>query len=96
MVDNDLKCWLIEVNASPSMDYSTNVTERLVKMVAEDTMKVVVDYYFAPYNRKWKIDTGLYDCIFRARQPVDRPHNSFNLNLTVAGKAISKKNLKKY
>ena len=48
MVDEDLNCWLIEVNASPAMDYSTDVTERLVKMVAEDTMKVVVDYHFAP------------------------------------------------
>jgi tubulin monoglycylase TTLL3/8 len=44
MVDDDLNCWLIEVNSSPAMDYSTPVTERLVKMVLEDTIKVVVDY----------------------------------------------------
>lgn len=44
MVDDDFNCWLIEVNSSPAMDYSTDVTERLVKMVLEDTVKVVIDY----------------------------------------------------
>ena len=47
MVDDDFNCWLIEVNSSPAMDYSTDVTERLVKMVLEDTIKVVVDYGMA-------------------------------------------------
>ena len=44
MIDDDFNCWLIEVNSSPAMDYSTAVTERLVKLVLEDTIKVVVDY----------------------------------------------------
>ena len=44
MVDDDFNCWLIEVNSSPAMDYSTDVTERLVKMVLEDTIKVVIDH----------------------------------------------------
>jgi len=44
MLDQDFNAWLIEVNSSPAMDYSTHVTERLVKMVLEDTVKVVVDY----------------------------------------------------
>ena len=47
MVDSDLNCWLIEVNSSPAMDYSTEVTKRLVKMALEDTVKVVVDHHFA-------------------------------------------------
>ena len=67
MVDSDLRCWLIEINSSPAMDYSSAVTERLVKMVCEDTIKVVVDHHFAPHHKKGKIDTGLYECIFRAR-----------------------------
>ena len=96
MVDNDLNCWLIEVNASPAMDYSTDVTERLVKMVAEDTMKVVVDYHFAPNHKKANVDTGLYECIFRARQPVAKPQNSFNINLEVKGNQLSKKALKNF
>ena len=44
MIDEDFNCWLIEVNSSPAMDYSTAVTERLVKLVLEDTIKVVVDH----------------------------------------------------
>lgn len=47
MVDDDFNMWLIEVNSSPAMDYSTHVTERLVKMVSEDIVKVVVDHAFA-------------------------------------------------
>ena len=32
MVDRDLNVWLIEVNSSPSMEYSTSITEKLVKL----------------------------------------------------------------
>ena len=55
MIDEDFNCWLIEVNSSPAMDYSTPVTERLVKMVLEDSIKVVVDYNSAPDKKKKKI-----------------------------------------
>jgi len=47
MVDEDFNVWLIEINLSPSLDYSTAVTKRLVKMVSEDVIKVVVDYNMA-------------------------------------------------
>lgn len=30
MVDEDFKVWLIEINASPDLSYSTKVTEKLV------------------------------------------------------------------
>jgi len=83
MIDDDLNCWLIEVNSSPAMDYSTPVTERLVKMVLEDTIKVVVDYANASLKRKPKKDTGLYEMIYRASRIVDKPMNSFGLNLEV-------------
>ena len=43
MVDEDLKVWLIEINSSPAMDYSTPITTPLVKQVMEDTVKVIVD-----------------------------------------------------
>ena len=42
MLDEDLKVWLIEINSSPAMDYSTPVTTPLVKKVMEDTVKVRV------------------------------------------------------
>jgi len=44
MVDQNFNIWLIEVNSSPAMDYSTKVTTRLVKMVLKDTLKVVLDW----------------------------------------------------
>jgi tubulin monoglycylase TTLL3/8 len=43
MIDEDLNPWLIEVNSSPAMDYSTPITRKLVKMVMEDIVKIVVD-----------------------------------------------------
>lgn len=63
MVDENYNVWLIEVNCSPAMDYSTEVTKRLVKMVLEDTVKVVVDAKMG--RRKKKVDTGLFTCIHR-------------------------------
>ena len=32
MVDHNFITWLIEVNSSPAMDYSTKVTTKLVKI----------------------------------------------------------------
>ena len=58
MVDESLNCWLIEVNSAPAMDYSTAITKRLVKMVSEDTVKVVIDYYFARPSERRSVDTG--------------------------------------
>lgn len=47
MVDSQFKVWLIEVNSSPAMDYSTviyiqPITTQLVQQVLRDTMKVVL------------------------------------------------------
>jgi len=44
MCDDNYNSWLIEVNSSPAMDYSTKVTKRLVKMVMKDTAKVLIDW----------------------------------------------------
>ena len=93
MIDENFNVWLIEVNSSPAMDYSTHVTERLVKMVSEDTVKVVVDYASAPQNKKKKVDTGLYECIYKAKRMVDKPMSSFGLNLEVKGNAIKDKHI---
>ena len=38
MVDIDLNCYLIEVNSSPAFDYSTKVTEKLVKEISEEAL----------------------------------------------------------
>jgi hypothetical protein len=42
------------------MDYSTDVTKRLVKLVSEDTIKVVVDYKTAPKSKRKNVDTGMW------------------------------------
>ena len=87
MVDDEFNSWLIEVNSSPAMDYSTHVTERLVKMVLEDCIKVIVDYGNA--KKKSKVDTGLFECIYKAKRIVDKPMQSFGLNLVCEGKKIA-------
>lgn len=44
MIDEELKMWLIEVNSSPTMEYSTKVTERLVKNGMNDLGLVIENY----------------------------------------------------
>ena len=96
MIDEEFNCWLIEVNSSPAMDYSTAVTERLVKLVLEDTVKVVVDYAQALPKKKPKVDTGLFECIYKSTRIVDKPMNSFGLNMEVQGKTVPERFLKKW
>ena len=43
MVDEDFNVYLIEVNASPALDYSTKITERAVKDMVKDLIKIVID-----------------------------------------------------
>jgi D-alanine-D-alanine ligase-like ATP-grasp enzyme len=40
MIDDTYGMWLIEVNASPSMEHSTPITARLCQAVLEDLCKV--------------------------------------------------------
>jgi tubulin monoglycylase TTLL3/8 len=43
MVDTSLNVWLIEVNSSPAMDYSSPITEKMVKEVLPNISEIVVD-----------------------------------------------------
>lgn len=61
MVDDNFNPWIIEINSSPAMDYSTDITEKLVKMVLEDVIKVTIDYGQA--KNKKNISTGNFTCI---------------------------------
>jgi len=96
MIDADLNTWLIEVNSSPELSYTTAVTERLVKMLLEDIVKVVIDHAKASQRKKSSVDTGMWKCIHNSKQIVGVPKNSFNLKLDVAGKTIKKKLLSKF
>ena len=96
MIDSDFNAWLIEVNSSPAMDYSTYVTEKLVKQCLEDTCKVVVDYEQASFKKRKKLDTGEYELIYKANQQVDKPLGSFGINMDIVGKQIPRDKLRKY
>jgi tubulin monoglycylase TTLL3/8 len=74
MIDDQLNPWLIEINTSPAMDYSTPVTERLVKMVLEDVAKVVVDMKKKKTKKK---TAGLFKCIYNGEDPFICKH--FNI-----------------
>ena len=52
MLDEDLNCWLIEVNSSPDMMYSTKVTEGIVKEVSKDLMNLVFDKCLIGENKR--------------------------------------------
>lgn len=43
MVGEDLSVWLIEINSSPDLSYSTSTTKALVKSMLDDLVSVVVD-----------------------------------------------------
>lgn len=77
---------------SPSMDYSTHVTEQLVKQCLEDTCKILIDYEIPKTAKgKAKVDTGEYELIYQAQRAVDMPMTSYGLDLTVVGKQIASK-----
>lgn len=71
MIDDLLNPWLIEINTSPAMDYSTPVTQRLVKMVLEDVAKVVVDLKSKKSKKK---TAGLFKCIYNGEDRFVSKH----------------------
>ena len=54
MLDENFNLWLIEVNSSPAMSRSTDVTGRACTMVQEDIIKGLLVYvvfsYFLEYT----------------------------------------------
>jgi len=93
MIDDNFNPWLIEINSSPAMDYSSAITEKLVKTVCEDTIKVIVDYGLAPKKKKKSVDTGLFKQIHKAPKGTDKPIKAFGLNLICEGKKMNIKKL---
>lgn len=48
MIDDNYDVWLIEVNSSPTMEYSTKITEVLCKEFLQDLGKLLNNYLFVP------------------------------------------------
>lgn len=71
MLDQDLNVWLIEVNSSPDLSYSTSTTRTLVKALVEDLIKVVIDVEkfgqrLDRPKKKWgscKYDSGRFELL---------------------------------
>lgn len=68
MLSEDLKPWLIEINCSPTMAKSTEVTKILCDVVLEDVCRVILD---RRVNKQ--ADTGRFELIYRA-SPVAVPN----------------------
>merc|ERR1712216_920945 len=88
---HNLRTWLIEVNSSPAMDYSTEVTLPLVKKVMQDVPKVLFDYP----EKGPDADTGEWDLMYKADQTfAARPPALVGAKLEVIGKKKRKKKKK--
>ena len=84
MVSDDNKVWLIEVNSSPAMDYSTHVTAPLIKLVMEDTVRVLIDL-----PKVSRADPGEWELAYQSEITVQRPP-VHPRNLEISGKSMRK------
>ena len=81
MIDDEFNAWLLEINSSPTMDYSTGVTKLLAQNVMESVVKVISDYGFPPKGVKKKdIDTGDFKLIYKGKKYNEKGLNLFGLN----------------
>ena len=55
LIDSDLKVWLIEVNASPSLSTTTKADRQLKQALIHDLLKVVVPPDFPESERAHRV-----------------------------------------
>lgn len=76
MIGEDLSVWLLEINSSPDLSYSTETTKTLVKAMLEDMVQVVVDvekfgHRLERPKRKWgscRCASGRFELLEPARR----------------------------
>ena len=93
MLDEEFNIWLLEVNASPDMSPSTDVTERLTERVMDDMIKVMVDASDFCWGRHkhqhtCSVPTGGWELIHRGEAEVSFPISAFGCKLALTGKEI--------
>ena len=87
MVDANLKVWLLEVNASPSMSTKgQEVLKPLVKGVMTDLAKVIVDY-----RNYTSADTGGFLLIHKAKHQAMLKPTHKTKDIMVKGKKFGTK-----
>eukprot|EP00440_Ansanella_granifera_P059211 gb/GFBE01064184.1/.p1 GENE.gb/GFBE01064184.1/~~gb/GFBE01064184.1/.p1 ORF type:complete len:820 (+),score=197.24 gb/GFBE01064184.1/:1-2460(+) len=106
MVDEDLNVWLIEVNSSPDLSYSTATTKQLVKSMIEDMVAVVVDVEkfglrMDRPKRKWgscRVNSGRYELLEPARRRREEKFRKLRKDaqsLTIQGSSLKLRKPKK-
>jgi tubulin monoglycylase TTLL3/8 len=66
MVDTNLNVWLLEVNSSPSMEYSSAITERMVKEVLYNLSDIANLQIQENNHFKMGDSNGKFDLIYNA------------------------------
>ncbi|XP_033644540.1 tubulin monoglycylase TTLL3-like [Asterias rubens] len=80
MLTEDFHPWLIEINSSPAMGATTEITEQLCHDVIEDTMKVVLDR-----RHDKNCDTGKFELAFKQHQVTVPPYVGAQLAIEGTG-----------
>lgn len=98
MLSEDYKPWLIEINCSPDLSFSTKVTSRMCSQCMEDVIKGT--NRSLSYNQKLQVhfsvvvdrrrdpsaNTGLFEMVYKQNFPRTPPY--LGMNLSVRGRKI--------
>jgi tubulin monoglycylase TTLL3/8 len=65
MVDTSINVWLIEVNSSPSMEYSSNITERMVREVLVN-LSDISNHLLSESDKRVGDSVGKFELIYNS------------------------------